>query len=166
MKVAFDLPQCNLMNNLISLGFMSRHHMQKQNKLNWILTTLGRRHIHNALFLWYLIASGLWYVEYPQNTESLWISISSERVLTSRDLSYTRQNSAQGMPQECMPPQPTQTWSKVWSQWCNIFFYLKSVLENAPLGADPQCAVTLLITHRDAQQHTNMANVKNKRITA
>ncbi len=110
----------------------SSHAKTKQIKLGFDYT--GRRHIHNALFLWYFIASGLWYAEYPQNTESLWISISSERVLTSRALSYTRRNSVQGTPQVCMPPQPNQTWSKVWSQWCNIFFYLKSVLENAHLG--------------------------------
>ncbi len=39
-----------------------------------------------------------------------------------------------------------------------VFCYLKSVLVE---NAGPQRAFTLLITHRDAQQHTNMPNIKN-----
>lgn len=46
--------------------------LKKKKKGNWVLTTLGRRHIHNPLSLWYLITSGL-YVAYPQKTEPVWI---------------------------------------------------------------------------------------------
>ncbi len=41
-----------------------------------------------------------------------------------------------------------------------FFIYLKRALvENVPL-AGPQCVFTLLITHSDVQQHTNMPNIK------
>lgn len=36
MKVVFDLPQCNLMNNLISLGLLSRHHTQNKEIVFWL----------------------------------------------------------------------------------------------------------------------------------
>lgn len=82
-------PRCNLTSNHISLGFLSCHRPQKG---NWVLTTQGRRHIHNPLSQWYLITSGLWYVAFPQTNHYEFLSSQQgywHLVLESMQSSYS-----------------------------------------------------------------------------
>lgn len=80
MKVAFDLPQCNLMNNLIpGLDICLVITCKKKEIGFWL-------HWADVIFIMHY-SCDIWShqnydVAYPQKTESLLIYITSERVLT------------------------------------------------------------------------------------